>query len=447
MTTNADTLGRELDWLSAHIERTITLHFDAAFDQSKLPDSAPPDLANDPSEYASFLKEGGFSDDERLVFILALAPLLKPEALDQFMIRNEALNRRFTEFGGTQTSQSGFRPTVETAIFLLAGSQLDRRLQLSTTFAEDSVLMRGRYLVLGNPEGGGFNDSPLSPGTALLDPLGSTFADQAASVLGFPAQRIETQLTWDDLILPAQTRHALDEILAWVKFESNITATSGPGRLIAPGYRSLFYGPPGTGKTLSASLLGQKTGRDVYRVDLSLIVSKWIGETEKNLARVFSEAENKGWILFFDEADALFGKRTAVSSSNDRHANQEVAFILQRIETFTGLVILASNLKSNIDPAFSRRFQSTIFFPEPGAAERHLLWSNAFGDSAWKGADIDIDVLAEKFELTGATIANSLRTAMLEAASTQRQALSMKDIEAAIRREFLKQDRVRRAEQ
>jgi SpoVK/Ycf46/Vps4 family AAA+-type ATPase len=125
----------------------------------------------------------------------------------------------------------------------------------------------------------------------------------------------------------------------------------------------LFIGEPGTGKKTLASLIGQQSGKEVYRIDLSMIVSKYIGETEKNLELVFAKAENKGWILFFDEADALFGKRTNVKDAHDKYANQEVAYLLQRIEDYNGLVIVATNMKHNIDDAFTRRFQTIIRFP------------------------------------------------------------------------------------
>ena len=127
---------------------------------------------------------------------------------------------------------------------------------------------------------------------------------------------------------------------------------------VKPGYRALFHGPPGTGKTLTATLLGKHTGRPVFRIDLSRVVSKYIGETEKNLSRLFDKAEHKDWILFFDEADALFGKRTEIRDAHDKYANQEVAYLLQRIESYAGLVILATNQRGNIDEAFLRRFQA-----------------------------------------------------------------------------------------
>ena len=137
-------------------------------------------------------------------------------------------------------------------------------------------------------------------------------------------------------------------------------------RYVSGGYRVLFHGPPGTGKSMTVRLLGKNSGRDVFRVDLSQVVSKYIGETEKNLSRIFDKAELRDWILFFDEADALFGKRTDIKDAHDRFANQEISFLLQRIEDFSGLVILATNLKSNLDEAFLRRFQSVVYFNVPG---------------------------------------------------------------------------------
>ena len=175
------------------------------------------------------------------------------------------------------------------------------------------------------------------------------------------------------------------------------------------GYRALFYGPPGTGKTLAATLLGKATKQPVFRIDLSMVVSKYIGETEKNLGKLFDEAENKKWILFFDEADALFGKRTQTKGANDRYANQEVAYLLQRIEDFSGLVILATNIQSNIDDAFSRRFQAMIHFAKPTVAERILLWKQLFGESFKLSEEIDLDALASNYELTGGEMINVLR--------------------------------------
>ena len=173
------------------------------------------------------------------------------------------------------------------------------------------------------------------------------------------------------------------------------------------------------------------------------VVSKWVGETEKNLRGIFDQATHKKWILFFDEADSLFGKRTSTSSSNDRYANQEVSYLLQRIEDFPGLVILASNLKSNIDEAFNRRFQSTILFPMPDYEIRHLLWQKAFPRDFPLEADINLKEIARKYEMAGGAIVNVVRYCVLKALDRQNgQAILFEDLEHAIIREFKKEGKI-----
>jgi SpoVK/Ycf46/Vps4 family AAA+-type ATPase len=179
----------------------------------------------------------------------------------------------------------------------------------------------------------------------------------------------------------------------------------------------------------------------VYRIDLSKIVSKYIGETEKNMANVFDQAQNKNWILFFDEADALFGKRTEGSSSNDRHANQEIAYLLQRIEDFPGVVILASNLKSNIDEAFARRFQSAIYFPIPDGLQRLRLWQNLFPQRRHLADDVNLDDLAEDNVLSGGALINVVRYAAMRAERQARQAICKDDLLRGIKKEFIKEGR------
>ena len=184
-------------------------------------------------------------------------------------------------------------------------------------------------------------------------------------------------------------------------------------------------------------LLGQITGHEVYRVDPSMIVSKYIGETEKNLARVFDTAERRRWILFFDEADALFGKRTAATSANDRHGNQEIAYLLQRIEDFPGVIILASNLKGNLDDAFARRFQAMIAFPLPGPAERLQLWRQAFA-TIKVSKEVDFATLAEKYKVAGGAIINVLRYCVLLHLQ-QKQTVSLADVIRGLQRELAKE--------
>ncbi len=173
---------------------------------------------------------------------------------------------------------------------------------------------------------------------------------------------LSTEQSWNDLVLDKETLKQVEEIKTWLKDSSSAKPDSSLKKKPKAGYRTLFYGPPGTGKTSTAALIGRELNKPVYKVDLSMVVSKYIGETEKNLELLFARAEDKDWILFFDEADALFGKRTEVKDSHDRYANQEVSYLLQRMEDYNGLVILATNMKSNIDKAFTRRFNSILRF-------------------------------------------------------------------------------------
>ena len=216
----------------------------------------------------------------------------------------------------------------------------------------------------------------------------------------------------------------------------------GLDKIIRQGYRCLFYGPPGTGKTLTATLLGKQNEMDVYRVDLSMIVSKYIGETEKNLAKVFDKAEHQNWILFFDEADALFGQRTETQSSNDRHANQEVAYLLQRIEDFPGIVILATNLKENVDEAFFRRFQSTVYFPIPDERLRYQLWKNMI-PSEWMGdANEEILQKASSYKLSGGNIVNVIQTCAIRLYGLAKPILTQELLRVAIQKELSKESRI-----
>ncbi|MGS0743283.1 AAA family ATPase, partial [Glaciimonas sp. GG7] len=216
----------------------------------------------------------------------------------------------------------------------------------------------------------------------------------------------------------------------------------GLAHRVKPGYRCLFHGAPGTGKTMTACLLGKQHDIPVYRVDLSRIASKWIGETEKNLATLFDRAQQHNWILFFDEAEALFGKRTESHTANDRSANQQIAYLLQRLEDFPGMVILSTNQRSHMDEAFSRRFQSTILFPIPDVASRLKLWEKIFRTEHIALAEnINFEVLAEQYPLAGGAIINVLRYACLRAVVRKPAVIELADIMGGIKQESQKAGR------
>lgn len=222
--------------------------------------------------------------------------------------------------------------------------------------------------------------------------------------------------------------------MLWIKHQNKILIDWNLSKSVKGGYRALFYGSSGTGKTFSAGLIGKTTGKDVYKIDLSQVVSKWVGETEKNLAKIFDIAENKDWILFFDEADALFGKRTETKSAQDRYANQEVAYLLQRIENYSGTVILASNKKGNMDEAFERRFQSIINFPVPDRQQRLILWKQYFNGQLQVSEDINFKEIADKIEISGGNIINVLKYAVIKAAERDKKLIIKQDLVEGIER-------------
>lgn len=382
--------------------------------------------------------------DEQVVLMLALMPHLCPQVLDIFFANNKNFDRPYTEFGGWKgVSHGGFLPTGETAAFLLAGEDAGRRNGVVRMFDRDHWFFRKNILRLeGQGEGEPFLSGQLRVSEEVLSRIFRDSEYKPDYSMGFPAKRITTGLEWEDMVLDYQVAADLEEINTWMIRHRTIMEEWGLSRFLKAGYRALFYGPPGTGKTLAATLLGKRNRMDVYRVDLSMIVSKYIGETEKNLAKVFDMAENRDWILFFDEADALFGKRTSTNTSNDRHANQEVAYLLQRIEDFPGTVVLATNLRSNIDEAFARRFQSMVYFPMPDEEARQELWHKMM-PPVWLGENGDeVMRLAVAAELSGGSIANVVRRCALQMLVNNEQRLTAGIFKAALQKELYKEGKL-----
>jgi hypothetical protein len=440
LNANAHDVERDLDWFVEVIDARLQSYFRAAELAVAPTDIPPPPLGH--SRYADCVRELGLAPAERLVLLLALIPHVRPQLLDVLLSRNDVTERGYTEFGGVRgNTHGGFLPTGETAIFLLAGDDLATRFAVSRFFDGEHVFAQHNVLHLAAAPG----EPPLS-GTLMISDEYLTRCTlgverKPAFSSEFPARQIETQLTWDDLVLPRATLEQLEEIRNWIEHGATLLDTWGMRPRLRPGFTSLFHGPPGTGKTLSACLLGKYCDCDVYRIDLSMVVSKYIGETEKNLAKVFDLAEHRRWILFFDEADALIGRRTRVESAHDRYANQEVSFLLQRIDDFAGVVILASNLKTNIDDAFLRRFHSVVYFPMPKPVERRRIWQQAFSTHAVLEESVDLGRIAEKHDLSGGTIMNVVRYSSLKALSRHDSTIRLEDMEEGIRREFLKEGR------
>jgi len=375
-----DILLREIDWLSKVINQAIGSYLLHEGHENHWLDIPVPDITENDSPYAVALREWNVNVFERLTLALTMTVHLMPQVLDIFFGRNKLYDRGFTEFGGViDSAHSGFLPTGQTLAFLMTSGNPEFRVALLDIIGKDSFLIKEQIIKISDTE----VHVPSINGVLSMSDRWLNYFLTGKEVkiehsINFPAQKITTKMNWSDVVLSKITMQGVEEISSWLTHGKTLMEDWKLDKLIKPGYRALFYGPPGTGKTLTVALLGKVSNRDVYKVDLSMIVSKYIGETEKNLARVFDIAQHKNWILFFDEADALFGRRTTANSSNDRHANQQTSYLLQRIESFPGTVILASNLKANMDEAFTRRFQSMIHFTIPSPVERYQLWKNVF---------------------------------------------------------------------
>lgn len=428
---------KQMEWLSNVIDTRLKLYFGHEPSWAEIEDV--PDEQSD--WYTTFFKKQPLSFADKVMLWLSMAPVLKPQLLDFFYVKNQDIDNRFSEFGAFKAAQlNGLVPTMDTLLFILSGDDLQKRIFYLNHFGRDHFLFSSHLIQLESP-------SPAEPFTAsvivaaedLIEIIlrGKEYAPEFSH--SFPAKRLTTEQNWDELVLEKKTLVHIEEIRTWIEVGNEMLNAFDLRSKLKPGYRSLFFGPPGTGKTFTAALLGKYTGYDVYRIDLSLIISKYIGETEKNLTKIFDRAEHKKWILFFDEADALFGKRTQVKDSHDRYANQEVSFLLQRVEDYSGLVILATNLKSNIDEAFARRFQSIIDFHMPSVKERLLIWQKTFSQKTKFADDVDLNLISADFEISGGSITNVVRYCSLLAIKRENRIIHHADIIEGIRREFLKE--------
>jgi hypothetical protein len=255
-------------------------------------------------------------------------------------------------------------------------------------------------------------------------------------------RRLSPRARWEDLVLPPGQEDHLHEVVAHVRHRGRVMDTWGFDEKLSlgKGVSVLFTGPPGTGKTMAAGVLAGELGLDLHHVDLSAVLSKYIGETEQHLAQLFDEAEASSAILFFDEADTLFGKRTEVKDAHDRNANLQASYMLQRIEAYQGVAILASNLTKNMDEAFTRRIRFIVEFSLPGEVDRRRIWERAFPAGAPRAPDVDLDTLAREVDVAGGHIRNIVLRAAFQAAS-EGEVIAMRHLLVAVRREYQKMGR------
>jgi ATP-dependent 26S proteasome regulatory subunit len=272
-----------------------------------------------------------------------------------------------------------------------------------------------------------------------MEDLDAACRRQSSLKIGILARKIKPRYAWQDIVLPPDQMAQIREISNQARFRHIVYGEWGFDRKLSlgKGLNALFSGPPGTGKTMAAEVIANELRLDLYKIDLSQVVSKYIGETEKNLHQIFHEAQSSGAILFFDEADALFGKRSEVKDAHDRYANIEIGYLLQKMEEYDGIAILATNLRQNMDEAFVRRMQFIIEFPFPDEEDRRRIWTVTFPTEAPLGSEVDFAVLAREIKLAGGNIKNIALAAAFDAASDGK-VIRLPHIAKAARREFQK---------
>lgn len=437
---NAQTLELELEWLSAVLNARLKIYFKQETDIKSIYEIMPPNLSKSDSDYAHLVNLHGFTFEERIVLILALVPHISPGLLDILWFKDETTGKRFSEFGGVKRANCpGFLPTGETAAFILAENGLSSRFKVMEYFKPLHAFHKNHILYLDDSRP---NEPFLSGALCIhnnwIDLFTSGHAPKPDYSPLFPGSLITSPLDWNDLVLEDYLLSEIHDIRTWIENENHILNDWGLKDKIKPGFKALFYGPDGTGKTTTACLLGKSAGLDVYRIDLSQMALNWELESEKLLARFFDMAQSKKWILFFEEADALFGKRGHSTSANNRYSNQAVAYFLQQIETYNGLVILATNLVSSIDDAFLRRFQSRIHFAMPNAENRLQIWQNVFSGNLTIDERVDFRAIAKKYELSGGSIINVLKYCAIKMLQHSHKKVLLTDIENGIREEIKK---------
>jgi len=432
----------QIQRLFTHLEEVIRWRinntsedFDAA---------APGFKTNDHEDFqlGEYILVKELAHQEVVILLMALLPRLDPSLLKRSYL--EFPNSALFDFCVANDNGRLFYPTIQAVQYILGGDSISERLKAMDYFNPNSVLMKEELIVFSNSaQDQTSTNNQINVHQEAFNTV--IFGEELLPKMSndFPAELLHTDRSWKDLILPEITLNELQSIEDWYNSSRILMEDWGMQKKLKPGFRVLFYGEPGTGKTLAASLLGKYTGRPVFRVDVSMLVSKYIGETEKQLAKLFDKAENKNWILFFDEADAIFGKRTSVKDAHDKYANQEVSYLLQRIETFSGLIILASNFKNNMDKAFTRRFHSCIKFNNPKFEERLRIWQQNLPEQLQLG-EINLEHIAKRYELTGSNIMNVIQDVSLKTIASNQPdyKVSTEMLLESIKKEYVKEDKI-----
>jgi AAA+ superfamily predicted ATPase len=440
--TNIQALAGSIIWIEELMRmRMKELEGGPRTDIEEYADKIDKTYLTEKTSFYKLLDEYNNSFVEYLLVSLGFTSWFRPKSLFELAKAKPDSTELFSETGLISNKAANkYIPTLQTAIFLLAGTNISKQafyhgILLDHTLFKDQVLHLRKPSAFHNFP----NDFILEIDLSYYNFLLNGKKPRYDSSPDFPATLLETEKEFDDLILKESTSIQLDTIMQYASNRSSLYQREGVAHKIKPGLLAMLYGPPGTGKTFTVAVMSKKLGIDAYRIDLSRVISKYIGETEKNLEKIFERLSDKNCILFFDEADALFGKRTEVSDAKDRYANQEVAYLLQRVESFPGLVILASNYKQNLDKAFKRRILVSIYLAPPDSEERLILWNNGL-PQYFKYVPENLPVmLAEKHPFTGANIDNIIKLSCITAESDKTNEITLQIMEPFIKQEYNKE--------
>jgi len=435
-----EVIKREIDWLKALINLRVS---GIGQENYMLPDEIKePPVLYEATNYSDFVNNKNTED--RLAILLAICRAERNEVFFPFLVNFRNLEFQSRYGGVVDRDLNRFYPTLSTLFFLLSGDDLERWNEYFLKFSHKNSLFTQNILLLEKfAKNADSHDNDIANYTLRLSDSYLRYfmgGDQPRldEGSGFPAFLIETNLSFDDVVHAPRVKESLTDIVKYLRNKKKLFAMEGVKEKVKESYVVVFSGLPGTGKTLTAKTIGKELGLPIYCVNLSRLVSKYIGETEKNLEILFDRFDSQECILFFDEADAIFGKRTEVKDSKDRYANQQINYLLQKIETFKGLVILATNvfdIEGLFDKAFQRRIRRHIHFVHPDKEERFLLWKKSLPSSFLFENNLE-EELALYYQLTGASISNIVSDVLVEAVHQDLTKISFELIKPFIKMDY-----------
>lgn len=442
---NSQAIDQEIKWFQRVLDTRFKLYFGQESQANDILDIPPPEITNSESAWAKLLDKYEPNISERLAILLGLIPHIQPQILDIFFTKNAQFDRGFSEFGGKHQQQfGGFIPTGETLLFLLGGNQTGLRAGALQLFQSDHFFAKDQLLTL---SGSAESDYPLKSRLVLSTEwvnillLGEEV--MPAFTPKFPLREVERELEETDLVLEAETRRQIDEIRLWIEHRNTLREDWGMKGVIKTAYSVLFHGMNGSGKKTAAVLLGKLTGQKVYEVEPSLLHSSHIDESVARIASLFRSASLQNGILYFDEADALFGKRTNLQTKNTEPSNQQLgALLLTHLEGFAGVVIFAAESIEDLDERVLRRFHKLIKFAMLSVSQRLQLWQQNIPEKATLAEDVNLAKLAQDFELNAGSIVNVISDAALQALASGTDEITLMSLRRGIRKELVKMGKI-----